>query len=277
MAYRSILICLEHAAHVKPLVKLAEMVSADKNSLITAIHVKSPTQLHQSVAPYFTNELLIKLKSELEKEIKSLGDNFTAATAEADLNARWFVPDGHRAGDLQPYIDQSLVSDLTIAEQPYPGNNTMDLQKALLLKAGIPIILVPRGITEFHPDRHLSIAWNGTQESAKAVRDALPLLVNAEKVSVVCIGSSNEADPVHFIGGEEVKVWLRLHGIEAHIQQLEENRHDTGKKLVDYARASNTDLLIMGGFGHSRLYDVIVGAATGDVIRSAELPIFLSH
>lgn len=162
--------------------------------------------------------------------------------------------------------------DLSVAQQPDPDHPVTDYAiESALFGSGRPIIVVP--YVHSRPARlgTVLIAWNESATAARAVGDALPLLEKADRVEIVMItdsGASNSA--------------ARL------IQHL--NRHDVqatrhtippaggvGETLLSYAADIEADLIVMGGYGHSRLREMILGGTTRTMLASMTVPVLLAH
>ena len=113
------------------------------------------------------------------------------------------------------------------------------------------------------------VAWNGSREAARAVKDALPFLVDAEAVTVVAAGEDAAASL------EPITALLKRHGAPVTAKQIEPGS-GAGATLLDAAAAERADLLVMGAYGHSRLREIVLGGATREVLRGARIPVLLS-
>ena len=127
--------------------------------------------------------------------------------------------------------------------------------------------------------RNIVVAWNGTPESAHALAAAMPLLAQADTVSVLShhpgsnghVGATDETDVHGLIA------YLGWHGIAARIPPQAPEGHHVGQALVAGAVAASADLLVMGAYGHSRLREMVFGGATRHVVEDGTLPTLLMH
>lgn len=149
------------------------------------------------------------------------------------------------------------------------------LIEAVLFGSGLPAMLIPAdGKTTFAIDRIL-IAWDYSRVAARAVGDAMPLLTKAKRVHIVTVTDDKELRPR--MDAHELARHLARHGVAVVIDQALRGNMSIGDALFRQAAAINADLMVMGGFGHSRLRDFILGGATQQILTWAPLPILMSH
>ena len=120
-----------------------------------------------------------------------------------------------------------------------------------------------------------SIAWDFSRPAARAVADAMPILIQAGVVRVVTV--SNEKTIATKRSLADLKRHLGLHGIDVAVDDESAAGRSIGETLAQYADAFTLDLLVMGAYGHSRFRDFLLGGATQSMTASPALPIFLSH
>ena len=119
------------------------------------------------------------------------------------------------------------------------------------------------------------IAWDYSRVAARAVGDAMPLLTKAKRVHIVTVTDDKELRPR--MDAHELARHLARHGVAVVIDQALRGNMSIGDALFRQAAAINADLMVMGGFGHSRLRDFILGGATQQILTWAPLPILMSH
>jgi nucleotide-binding universal stress UspA family protein len=187
------------------------------------------------------------------------------------------------------YIDRGTVatlaarfarySDLTLIAPQAAGFELMQtwVMNGALFESGRPILLLPKGEVAFPAARCVMIAWNAGVEASKAVRDAIEPMQKAEEVHAVLI------DPVpSFEGhgpepGADLAAYLARHGIKATVHRLPREGKETGEVLRRTAADLAADLIVMGGFGHSRLRERIFGGTTTSMMKETTLPVIMAH
>ena len=142
----------------------------------------------------------------------------------------------------------------------------------LVLKAGRPVLLVPKEVTSFSAKRIL-IAWKDTREARRAVADALPLLEIAESVTVVEVCKDEFPSKL-----KDVADYLGRHQIHAVCERVQPVRDaSTAHLLLQFVRSQNIDLIVAGGYGHSRLGEWIFGGVTRTLLRESPVCCLLTH
>ena len=168
----------------------------------------------------------------------------------------------------------SRLYDMTIVLQPEASTASYDneIPQHVLFNSGGPMLMVPyihKGPLDTH---HVGIAWDGSRLAARAVRDAMPFLMGAKEVTVIAIN-----EEVGESSSDQLAAHLGRRGIAAKVQRLTAERHDIQSAILSIAAESNMGLLVMGGYGHSRLHERILGGVTRSMLDSMTVPVLMSH
>jgi nucleotide-binding universal stress UspA family protein len=149
-----------------------------------------------------------------------------------------------------------------------------DLAQALIFGAGRPTVLLPEG-TKISALTHIALAWDGSRVAARALNDALPYLQTGGRLSVLTAISGNEAEAL--ARATELATALQKRGYDASAIAVAQGSQTIATALQNTAQAQGAQILAMGGFGHSRLRDFVLGGATQDVLANLQMPVLLSH
>ena len=149
---------------------------------------------------------------------------------------------------------------------------TGDALEAALMSAGRPILIAPHTQPK-EIGKTIAIGWDDSSEAAHAVTAAIPFLKQAAKVVILCIGG-DELDPGP---GSTLADYLALHGVQAGVHLVDAGGRFVGEVLLEQAGQCGADLMVMGGYGHSRLRELIIGGATRHVRSHATLAVLMSH
>jgi nucleotide-binding universal stress UspA family protein len=144
----------------------------------------------------------------------------------------------------------------------------------VIFAAGRPILLVPEDLEPGAYD-HVAIAWDGSRVASRAVADAWPFLKRAKTVSILSV--TDEKPLAHGDAGSRLADYFRRHGLDARLSELATEDRPIGETLQSHALAAGAGLLVMGGFGHSRMREFVLGGATAGVLRKLEMPVLISH
>lgn len=204
-----------------------------------------------------------------------------AAKALAGRSLRWSVePAIAPQGGLVGLVGmRARFADLVIQTLPYRGGAAPEqaiVLEAALFEGHAPVLAVPETGLPRDFGRHIVVAWNQSNESMTAIRAALPLLKEADRVSVAIIDppahGAERSDP-----GGMLTQMLSRHGVRAEVAVLAKTLPRVSDVLMRHMQDSDSDLLVMGAYGHSRLREAILGGATRNVLENAEWPVFLAH
>jgi nucleotide-binding universal stress UspA family protein len=213
--------------------------------------------------------------------------------AEADVRAR--VIEAKLAGTSlsalvsAQYIDRGTVATLAARFARYayltlitPQTVGFELLQSwvvngALFESGRPILLLPQGEVTFPDTRTVMIAWDASVEASKAVRDAIGVLKKAEAVHAVLIDPVPSFDGHGPEPGHDLAAYLGRHGIAATVHRLPKEGRETGEVLRRTATDLAADLIVMGGFGHSRLRERIFGGTTTSMMKNPLVPVLMAH
>ena len=204
-------------------------------------------------------------------------DAFNEATRRAGLlaDSRQIETEMGRAADVFAQIARRF--DLSIVEQPeHDRAATSDsVLEATLFGSGRPVLIVPyihKGGLKLD---HVTVCWDGSRTAARAVADALPFLTHAAVIDVLIVEDqhikSNE------ISGVDIGQHLARHGLQIEIKRVTAPGVDISNVILSYAVETSTDLIVMGGYGHSRMREFMLGGATRGILTAMTVPVLMSH
>ena len=148
------------------------------------------------------------------------------------------------------------------------------LAEAVIFGSGRPTIIVPEG-AEASGISRIAIAWDGSRVAARALADATRLLERAEEMHVITV--TDEKPLADKAAGDRLAEGLRQAGVKASFSPIRAEDCPIAETLQRHALELDAQLLVMGGYGHSRLRDFVLGGATAGVLRDLRMPILLSH
>ncbi|CAJ93121.1 Universal stress protein, UspA family [Cupriavidus necator] len=214
--------------------------------------------------------------SQLHKLVAGHKETLDTLTRQVspDIPTRHIIIDAESGWAL---ADEGRFADLIL---PAPPSADADVPALLagvaeyaMLNAGRPILLVP-GAAGPRFGGHVAIAWNGGREAARAVADALPWLAHASAVTALVVSAAAIDEETCRDSGNRLTAWLASHGINA---DLVVGEGDPDHVLPQLACKVQADLLVAGGYGRSRLKELVLGGTTRALVRQSSLPVFMSH
>jgi nucleotide-binding universal stress UspA family protein len=166
--------------------------------------------------------------------------------------------------------------DLTIVSQGEPNRDTFDnqLPQELLLQTGGPLLFMPYTFRGGFKASRVGICWDGSRLAARALRDAMPLLAQADALTAITLNASEVPAEA---SQNELEKHLARNGLPVRTICLEARRADVQPSILSVAADESLDLLVMGGYGHSRMKEAVFGGVTREMFRSMTVPVLMSH
>jgi len=187
------------------------------------------------------------------------------------------------------YIDRGTIAtlaarfaryaDLTLVTPRCPGFEAMQscVVDGALFESGRPVLLLPEAEVSFPRVTRVMIAWDASVQASKAVRDAIGLMQAAAEVHVVLIDPVPSFDGHGPEPGADLAAYLGRHGIGTVVHRLPKEGRETGALLIRTCADLGVDLIVMGGFGHSRLRQRIFGGTTTTMMKTLAVPVLMAH
>jgi nucleotide-binding universal stress UspA family protein len=195
-----------------------------------------------------------------------------AKAAGVDFSKGEIIDEQVRLGDLA--AQAARYCDFAILGVPLVEGSSRMLAEAVIFGSGRPTVLLPEGWKR-RAIGHVAIAWDGSRVAARAVADAAFLLARAEKVSVLTVLDEKPlpGDDI----GERLAATLRRPNLSVEVARIAAEDGPIGAVLQERALDLGADILVMGGYGHSRLRDFVLGGATQGILEDPRMPVLLSH
>jgi nucleotide-binding universal stress UspA family protein len=273
MSYKTILVHVDERPRAKERLELGLQLATDFDAHLVALFALDAARI-PSYALAEAGPLLQEIELRRRTEAATAAESeFRQAQRRASANAEWRLSMG---GALPALQTSARYADLVLAAQPEPGDMlAMALAGELVLSAGRPVLFVPYAGRFRSTGKRVLVAWNASREATRAVSDALPLLARAESVEVVAFeprsGDHGEAP------GADIALYLARHGVKATAARQSAPEIDIGAQILSRAADTGADLIVMGGYGHSRLRELVLGGVTRSMLEAMTVPVLMSH
>jgi len=190
---------------------------------------------------------------------------------QSERSARWLRENGSESYWLAEY---ARTADLLVVGRPDDDQRVpSDMLEAALINSGRPLLILPSVPISALPDT-VVIAWKATPEAARAVTAAMPFLSLAKQIVIMTV--AEDETTIEEEGAARLMANLRWDGFTASVRRLQPSPHGAAETLLAAAR-EHAALLVMGGYGHSRLREWIFGGFTQRILRAAEIPVLIAH
>ena len=204
-------------------------------------------------------------------------DRFTAASARAGVSAKPLTLSVSLARASDQFGRIARHFDLSVVGQAEPETSAIEekIIEAALFDSGRPVIVVPYiQKAPLNLDR-VMVCWDGSRAAARAIADAMPFLERAGRVEAVIV--ANERGKQDEIEGADMGQHLARHGLSVEVNRMNYGNVDVAAALLSHAADAEADFIVMGGYGHSRLREFVLGGATRSILRSMTAPVLMSH
>jgi nucleotide-binding universal stress UspA family protein len=229
-----------------------------------------------AAAGYIPSDVIEAQQRDSEQAAKTALDRFSAAAARAGISADAAKLPANFADAGEQFAQIARRFDLAVVGQA-EANDTVEGQiaESALFESGHPVIMVPYiQKAPLKLDR-VMVCWDGSRPATRAIADAMPLLERASGVEVVIV--ANDPGKQDEIPGADMGRHLARHGLKVDVTRFSAGGIDVADALLSHAADSSTDFIVMGGFGHSRLREFVLGGVTRSILRSMTAPVLMSH
>ena len=274
------LVHLDNGRHAPSYVDTAVALARRVSARLIGAYLVPFGDMSPTLAALLPDELVtrrLREASEAQRAAKLVFDE--AASRGGVERIEWRAP----AGDpVRALVAQGRCTDLVVLGQRDDDDPLAGFARELVTEAlfglGRPILVVPYAGAHPTPGARVLIATNGGREAARAIADAMPIIEHASEVRVLvgapeeAIDWSGYADVADLLGG-----WLRDHDVEPVIERYGAERGDHGEWLLSRVADYGSDLVVMGGYGHARVREMVLGGMTRTILRSMTVPVLMSH
>jgi nucleotide-binding universal stress UspA family protein len=209
--------------------------------------------------------------------IEAARERFAAASARAGIKAEALTLSASLVGAGDQFGQIARRFDLAVVGQAEPDSNTVEgiIVEAVLFNSGRPVIIVPYiQKAPLKLDR-VMVCWDGGRAAARAIGDAIPFLQRAGRIEVVMV--TNERGKKDQIEGADIAAHLARHGLKVEVKRIPLGDVDVADMLLSHAADEGVDFIVMGGYGHSRLREFVLGGVTRNMLRTMTAPVLMSH
>lgn len=242
----------------------------------TAVAFAYEPVIAMSVMGDMPSTYLDSQRQENEAAAETARAAYDKAAARAGISADSHVISTGVAGAADQFGRMARRFDLSIVRQAQEESGGAEdlLVESALFQSGRPVIVVPYIHKAGLATDRIMVCWDAGRTAARALNDAMPLLARAKTVDVVMVtGEDGKHDEVP---GVDIGQHLARHGLNVEVKRIVAEG-DVQGTLLSYAADSSADMLVMGGYGHSRLREFILGGVTRKMLAAMTVPCFMSH
>lgn len=216
-------------------------------------------------------------RADNEKAASTAIARFEQAAKRAGVSYETFSVGASISGAAERLGRLARRFDLAIVGQPERDKSAPAevVDEGVLFESGRPVIFVPYIQTAALKLGRVMVCWDGSRAASRAIADAMPFLHKAKQVEIVMVASKAGKDGE--IPGADLGQHLARHGLKVDVKRITSPDIDAGSTILSYAADTDANLIVMGGYGHSRLREFILGGVTRRLLGSMTVPVLMSH
>lgn len=272
MSIKNILVAYTGNESSMDALRHAMKIAIHHDAWLTAVLGHGQPLMERRMTAFLPQETLKSLREFDRQQIEEAHKAFDAVIAEQGRTAKASFVDldtehGSSIADFGRTFDLIVMGmeRLDVTDRHMAANPDL-----VALYSGRPILVVPKSFAAPSLADNMLLAWDGKRSAARAVGDAMQLLEERGRVTLLTIGKAPAS------GTDQLIENLRRHNIDArHVHQPK--KHTVGRTILDTAEAEGAKAIIMGAFEHSKFSHDLLGGVTTEVMREAKVPVFMSH
>ncbi len=282
MAVKDLLVVVDVSPRSAARMELAARLAIQHNAHLTGLHVidiPSANYFYGAAMPFVpTNpeEIVERIRAEAVEAAKPVEAAFRECLRRNGIEGEWRLAEGAPPATATLH---ARYADLTIVGQPN-RDEPQDADAVLVttvMTSGRPVLAVPF-VGEFPTiGERVLVAWNASREAARALNDALPLLLNAKQVTILAINPQRGVGGHGDVPAADIALHLARHGLKAEAAHTVARDIADGEALLSYAADIGADLIVAGAYGHSRARELVFGGVTRTLIAEMTAPVLFSH
>jgi len=204
-------------------------------------------------------------------------DRFEALAKREGLSAEHRIIEASLGGAASLFGRIARRFDLAVVGQMDPERMMPDdlLIESALFESGRPVVVVPYIQKAGLKLDRVMVCWDSSRNAARAIADALPFLKRGKMIEIVMVASGG--GKTDELPGVDLGEHLARHDLKVDVKRLVATDVDVANVILSHAADCGADFIVMGGYGHSRLREFVLGGATRGILESMTAPVLMAH
>lgn len=279
MTYKTVLVCLTTSDNANRLMKVATNVARMFNAHLVGLHTLQAISVYPGITVPIPTDITDSFRNEQLEEAEKIKNIFLATTKAEDFVSEWrcFEARSFSAGDR--LTEHARCADLIIMAQPDKEHDRPDqttIQRQVIETSGRPVLIVPTFGTFDKIGTNTLIGWSATKEATRSVHDAIPLMQKGNNANVFWVSKEDSKDSYIAHTAREIATTLDRHQIKVNVSHQADTGMAIGDVILNEVSDTGADLIVTGAYGHSRMYDFMIGATTSHLMKHMTVPVLFS-
>jgi nucleotide-binding universal stress UspA family protein len=280
MSYKTILTILDTPENAEVAIDFALALAAEHQAHVIGLHAEIISSVPLVAPMEIPDPVAVQaLQDMAHGEAVEIKEAFSSRAQSNGASYEWRSFASSVGYASQPLLESARSSDLIVAVQPDPAKLSdahVDVE-SFLFESGRPVLMIPYIFKQPKPIKRVLIAWNGSKEAARATFDAMPFLRAADAVEIFTVDPVETNGETPVLTGAEIAATLARHGIKVELVSALSADKSASQVIENRLSDSSIDLLVMGAYTHSRLWQMIFGGTTKTLLKSMTALTLLSR
>jgi nucleotide-binding universal stress UspA family protein len=253
-------------------ISIASLFEAHLSAVVFAYDPPIPAIGYDGIAPSVIDTWREERNAEAEQTQRAFDNQARLAGITSDSR----VLLDSMAGSAGAFSEIARNYDLSVVAQAEQDSDIPEslVIEAALFESGRPVVIVPYIQDSGLKLDRVMVCWDNSRNAARAIGDAMPFLARAGQIDVVTIEPKEQRDDLR---GAQIAAHLARHKLKVELKSIVAPDSDAANVILSQAADSGTDLIVMGGYGHTRFREFILGGATRSILESMTVPVLMSH
>lgn len=278
MGLKSILVCLTTPDHAETLMKVAVPLARKHEAHLIGLHTVEALVVYPGIAMHIPGPAFASFNESQKEQSAEIKAVFEKHTHNETFQSEYRLIRAEAVSANDRMVESARAADLVIMSHEDKLADRYDQRHAqvqVIRESGRPVIIVPLDYDGPELGNNIVMGWSDTREAARAAHDMLSLAEENAEVCVLRVGQGPK-DGLKDVDGIDIVETLARHGLKATLQHRELNGKGVADVLNEVAFENGADMIVTGAFGHSKVYDFVIGATTHALLKDAKLPVMFS-
>ena len=277
---KTFVVSLNDTDNLDHLLTTCSLFAARNEAHVIGVYIIPSVEVYAVYGGIAMADVVDAQRKRYQSMAKQVREKFERVMSLNSLSHEWRELDAISSSIGLEFVQQVRFADLAIIAQ-VDANESCGVEPGfaeyVVMEAGRPVLLVPRGKPFETIGNKVLMGWNGAREAARACFDALPLLAADSEVSIVWVDPQKQRSLAGNVPGAELAATFARHDIGVTAEPMPTADSDAGRALLARVEDVGADLLVMGAYGHSRVREFVFGGATEHVLNNMTVPVLMSH
>ena len=278
MAMKTLLACLMNRENADAVLACAVPLARAHGAHLIGLHTVEALLVYPGIAIHVPDATFRSFNESQAEEAKAIETIFERHTANEDFASEWRLVKAEASTAATRMIESAHAADVVIMPQEDNSVARADqsnAQERVIREGGRPVIIVPTGYEGAELGSNIVLGWSDTRQAARAAHDALLVARKGCDINIMRV-SSRKTDEMKDFNTIDLAAMFDRHGHKAKTTLRERAGDDVAEVLMKQAFEQGADMIVTGAFGHTRVYDFVIGAVTHTLLTDAKVPVLFS-